>query len=290
MTTPIGVALLFLMAVAPALPWRATSGEVLRRRLLVPAWFGVGVMAVAVVLGVDDVWTLLTFGLAAFAVGGIVRQFAIGFRAQHHAGTSWWRAPGRTIRGGPRLYGGLIVHAGIVAIAVALAASTSFTTKDEARLGRGETAEVAGYTFTYLRREVVTSDQKTTIKAQIRIERGDRDLGTYAPAVSTFPGAMSGIGTPSVKTGPLRDIYLTLVSAPTDRDRVTIGIAINPMVVWIWIGGGLLAIGTAVALLPKSRRVVVPPSAGDTRGAGDGPDPADPDGLDDRDARVTVDA
>ena len=28
MTTPIGLALLFLMAAAPALPWRATSGEV----------------------------------------------------------------------------------------------------------------------------------------------------------------------------------------------------------------------------------------------------------------------
>ena len=40
MTTPIGLALLFLMAVAPALPWRAASGEVLRRRLLVPAYVG----------------------------------------------------------------------------------------------------------------------------------------------------------------------------------------------------------------------------------------------------------
>ena len=40
MATPIGLALLFLMAVAPALPWRATSGEVVRHRLLVPAWIG----------------------------------------------------------------------------------------------------------------------------------------------------------------------------------------------------------------------------------------------------------
>src|SRR5688572_15063934 len=36
MTVPIGLALLFMMAVAPALPWRAASGEVLRRRLGVP--------------------------------------------------------------------------------------------------------------------------------------------------------------------------------------------------------------------------------------------------------------
>jgi cytochrome c-type biogenesis protein CcmF len=295
MTTPVGVALLFFMAVAPALPWRATSGEVLRKRLIVPAWFGVGVMLVAALLGVHSVWTLLTFGLAAFAIGGIVRQFAVGFRAQHAAGASWWQAPVRTVRGSPRLYGGLIVHAGIVAIAVALAASSAFTTKDEVRLNRGETATVSGYDFTYVRRDVTSSAQKRQVKAQIRIERDGKDLGTYAPAVSMFPGATSGIGTPSVRTGLLRDVYLTLVSAPTDRDRVTIGIAINPMVVWIWIGGGLIAVGTIVALLPARRRAVVPPrpaaGAGPGGPAGNGDGPGD-DGTDrdDRDVPATVTA
>src|ERR671919_330919 len=69
MTTPIGIALLFLMAAAPALPWRATSTEVLRRRLLVPAWAGGIAMAVAVLLGARELAQGLTFGLAAFALG-----------------------------------------------------------------------------------------------------------------------------------------------------------------------------------------------------------------------------
>ncbi|MGH9037686.1 MAG: heme lyase CcmF/NrfE family subunit, partial [Acidimicrobiia bacterium] len=51
MTLPIGLALLFLMAVAPALPWRAASGEVLRGRLAVPAWIGALTMAAAAALG-----------------------------------------------------------------------------------------------------------------------------------------------------------------------------------------------------------------------------------------------
>jgi cytochrome c-type biogenesis protein CcmF len=279
MTTPIGVALLFFMAIAPALPWRATSSEVLRRRLIVPAWFGIGVMLVAAVMGVRSVWTLLTFGLAAFAIGGIVRQFAVGFRAQHTAGVAWWKVPVRTVRGSPRLYGGLIVHTGIVAIAVALAAGSAFTTKDEVRLDRGESATVAGYRFTFEGREVTKTAQKRTVKAQIRIERGGDDLGVYAPSVSMFPASTTGIGTPSVRTGLLRDVYLTLVSAPTDKDRVTIGIAINPMVVWIWIGGGLIALGTAVALVPARRRVVAPPgAAGSGSGGRGGPDPDGGDG------------
>jgi cytochrome c-type biogenesis protein CcmF len=272
MTTPIGIALLFFMAVAPALPWRAASSDVVRRRLVVPAWLGVAVMVGAALLGTRSVWTLATFGLATFAIGGIVRQFVLGFRSQRAIGELWWRAPARTVRGNPRLYGGLIVHLGIVSIAVALAASNAFATKDEVRLRRGETASVAGYQLTYVRRELAVSPQKRTIKAVVRIEDGDRDLGTYAPAISVFPGSTTGIATPSVRTGVLRDVYLTLVSAPTDRDRVTIGVAVNPMVVWIWIGGGLLVAGTACALLPGRRRTTAA-----TPSVSAGPDPDDVD-------------
>ena len=48
MTRPIGLVLLFLMAVAPALPWRKASAETLRTRLLWPGWIGTGVLAFAV--------------------------------------------------------------------------------------------------------------------------------------------------------------------------------------------------------------------------------------------------
>ena len=53
----------------------------------------------------------------------------------------------------------------------------------------------------------------------MRLERGGNDLGVYAPAISTFPNFNSGIGTPSVRTGMLQDVYLTLVSSPTRRAR-----------------------------------------------------------------------
>ena len=78
MATPIGIALLFLMAVAPALPWRATGAEVLRKRLLIPAWVGVITMLVALAAGARGFAELVTFGLAAFALAGIARQFYVG--------------------------------------------------------------------------------------------------------------------------------------------------------------------------------------------------------------------
>ena len=48
MTHADRLALLFLMAVAPALPWRKASAELLRHRLQWPAWIGVLTIVVSV--------------------------------------------------------------------------------------------------------------------------------------------------------------------------------------------------------------------------------------------------
>jgi cytochrome c-type biogenesis protein CcmF len=255
MTVPIGIALLFLMAAAPALPWRAASGELLRRRLLVPAWIGAGTMVVALLLGAHGIANVLTFGLGAFALAGIARQMYVGVRARRHAHReSPPVAMVRTVRSNPRLYGGLVVHIGVVVVAASIAVSAGYLTKREVQLDRGESATVRDYTLTYVDRDIVQSAQKTTIKAGIRVQRNGRTLGTYAPAISTFPNANGGIGTPSVHTGLREDLYLTLVSSPTTADRVTLGVAVNPMVLWLWIGGGIMAFGTLVALSPSLRR------------------------------------
>jgi cytochrome c-type biogenesis protein CcmF len=255
MATPVAVGLLFLMAAAPALPWRATSSEVLRRRLLVPAYVGGATMLVALVLGTRGIVTVLAYGLAAFALAGIARQFVVGARARRRAeGEPWPTATRRMIGSNPRLYGGLVVHTGIVCIAVAIASFGAFITKHDVQLARGQSATVSGYTVTYLGSRTTHSAQKNSVKALVRVRHGSSDLGVYAPAISTFRGANDGIGTPSVRTGVLRDVYLTLVSSPNETGRVTIGVGINPMVVWLWIGGLVIVAGTAVALAPRLRR------------------------------------
>jgi cytochrome c-type biogenesis protein CcmF len=255
MTTPIGLALLFLMAVAPALPWRATSGELLRRRLLVPAWIGALTMVVAVAAGARGVAEVIAYGLGAFATAGIVRQFVLGVQGRRRAlGEPRTVALGRATRSNPRLYGGLVVHFGVVLIAVVLAVSSSYGANTEVRLRRGQSATVSGYTLTYLGSKTVQTAQKTTVSSGVRVERGDRDLGEYAPAIATFPNSTEGIGTPSVRTGILEDLYLTLVSSPGGGGRITLGVRVNPMILWLWIGGAVMALGTILALAPKLRR------------------------------------
>ena len=254
MTRPIGIALLFLMAVAPALPWRAAGGEVLHRRLIVPSWVAGLAMLAAAVAGVRGLAPLGAVGLGGFAVGGIARSFAVGLRGRRTAnGEPPVRALLNMVATNSRLYGGLIVHLGVVLFAAAFTFSSGFSTEREAVLRRGESATIRGYTVTYVGDRTDTSARKRSVSVDLGIRSGNRDLGTYAPALTSFAGSRQSIGTPSVRNGWREDVYLTLIAAP-ENGRIVVGMRVNPLVIWLWIGTGVMVAGTAVAAWPSPRR------------------------------------
>jgi len=297
MTMPIGLTLLFLMAVAPALPWRKASTELLRHRLYWPAWVATATLVVAVAIGARGLAPLLAFFLGGFAAGAALRQIALASRRQ-----GWRGLVGRA-------NGGMIVHLGVVIIAVAFAASQSFAHQGEFRLSPGESATVAGHTVTYLGIETVERPEKVVVQARVRVD----DDGVFAPALNRFAFGGQAIGTPSVRVGFAEDVYLALLALPGQQtgstggddpatgssgvddsgaagdaadpsasgepaaDAVLLRVIVQPMIVWLWIGGGVMAFGTILAAWPgRRRRPTDPVSAPVDVGAGtSGPGPGD---------------
>ena len=126
---PIGLVLLFLMAVAPVLPWRTASRELLRDRLFWPAWCGIGSLVVSIAVGADGLAPLLAFTLGGFAGGAALRQLVLATRRQGLRGLVG------------RANGGMIVHVGVILIAVALSASNAYTRSQELKLEQGKPAQ-----------------------------------------------------------------------------------------------------------------------------------------------------
>jgi cytochrome c-type biogenesis protein CcmF len=269
MGVPLGLALLFLMGVGPALPWRAASAETLRNRLLVPAWIG-GLTIVACVLGgARGIADVIGFGLGAFVLGSVGRSVVIGVRARKRSTSEALPVAAlRTVRGNPRLYGGLLVHVGVVVLAMALATTSGYTTKREVQLKPGQSTTVRGFTVTYLKTQTSVGAQKTSIEAVVKVRRGTSGLGTFHPAISTYPDFPDGIGTPAIHSDLWHDLYLTLVSAPNTGSTigpVTLGVQVGTFVMWLWIGGVIMALGILLALSPTRRRRPLVVRAPETR-------------------------
>jgi cytochrome c-type biogenesis protein CcmF len=244
MTTPLALTLLFLMAVAPALPWRKASGALVRDRMQWPAWVGAGAVVVAVAAGARGLAPLVAFGLGGFAAGGALRQLVLSVRAA--------RRTGRPLVAGivGRSNGGMVVHLGVVVVAVAVAASSAYSHSRTVTLEEGESTTLSGHTVTYLGTTTEAADRKTTKRAELEVDGEER-----APALHQFRNATQAIGTPSVQWGVVEDVYLTLRAPPEgDATAATVGVLVMPLASWLWVGGGIIALGTVLALLPGPRR------------------------------------
>jgi cytochrome c-type biogenesis protein CcmF len=239
----LGLGLLLMMAVAPVLPWRKTKTETLARRLQWPAWTGVGAVVLAVLAGARGLAPLAAFGLGGFAAGSALRQVVLATRRQGVRGLI-----GRT-------NGGMIVHLGVIVLVVGYVASTTFQTSREVRFTPGQTITIEGHTLEYLGSTASVNDTRTTVGARIKVDGGK----TYEPQLRRFPNNAQAIGTPSVHTGPVDDVYLSLLTAPADGDSVNVRVIIEPLAVWMWIGGGIIAFGTILAAWPGKRRNPIDP-------------------------------
>jgi cytochrome c-type biogenesis protein CcmF len=239
MTMPIVVALLFLMAIAPVLPWRKASGELLRKRIQWPLTVAVVTIVGCVAFGARGLNPLLAFGLGAFAAGSAGRQLVLATRRQGRRGLLG------------RANGGMIVHIGIVVIAVAFAASRSYSHQTQKSVSAGQTINFDGHRVEYLGTVQASYPNRQATEAKVRID-GSK---VYKPAISQYTGGGAAIATPAVRSTPLDDVYITLVDAPVQPgDPATIGVIVQPLIMWIWIGGGIIALGTLLAAWPGRRR------------------------------------
>jgi len=243
---PLGIAMLTLMAIAPVLPWRKASGELLSQRLFWPAWCGIGALAISVFIGATGFAPLLAFGLGGFATGSALRQVVLATRRQ-----GWRGLVGRA-------NGGMIVHVGVIMISVALAASNSFTHSQELSLEVGKPATFSGHTFELIDVVQITTDRDISVKALVSVDGGK----PYAPAITKYTKIGMNVGTPSVRTGFGSDIYLTLEPpVRQDSNQARIKVFIKPLILWLWIGSGLMAVGTVLAAFPGKRRKPTDPTS-----------------------------
>jgi cytochrome c-type biogenesis protein CcmF len=147
---------------------------------------------------------------------------------------------------------------GVVVIAVAFAASHAYGHRHQFRLEPGQTAHLDGHSITYLGTTTSKHANKTTLAARVRLDGGQ----VYEPALHQFPFASQAIGSPSVRVGVVDDVYLTLVAAPEGQNAAAVvGVNVQPLIAWLWVGGCLMGVGTALAAWPGRRRRPTEPSS-----------------------------
>src|SRR5205809_4830834 len=238
---PLLAALLALMAAGPLLPWRRAGAPWLRA-LAWPAGGAVVTLLGLLVFGVSSIPALLALPLAVAAgvtclveYGRAVRKRRIGLFVKRR-----------------RRYGAYLAHIGLVVVAVGIAASHFWQQEADVTLQPGEHVSVFGSAFTYAGAEQRQLGDHSELVAVMRF--GDT---TLEPSRATYAGlGGQSLTHVAITTTPLADVYVILVGSSPDGSA-SFRILINPLVSWIWAGGGLLLLGVAFGNLGARRAETV---------------------------------
>jgi cytochrome c-type biogenesis protein CcmF len=191
-------------------------------------------------------------------------------------GESWPRAVGRLLAQNHRRYGGLVVHLGVVLVAIGVATSTVGKVEREATLKRGETLELGRYAVRFTGLSAVEQPTHLLVQAALDVSERGRPAGTLRPGQRLYPGVNSPFASVAVQYGVLRDFYVILGAFDRQGEWAQVKVQVHPMVAWIWLGGAVVLLGGVLALWPAGRRVpAVAPAMGRAAIAG-GADPGAP--------------
>ena len=255
MTVPIGVALVFLAGIGPALPWRRGDAGQFSRKLVWPAGVAALVGIILMVAGVRHFWAWLTVVAAVFAGGLVIGEFTgpAGARRRSHR-ESWPAALWGVMTGNRRRYGGYIAHYGVLVAAVGIAISSAYKHEGEWNLTKGGPAQQYGrYSLQLDSVWAVKERQRDGVIASVAAYKNGRLLEHLQPRLNYYPMSNEPIATPSVLEQASEDLYLVLVAYEQDGSRATIKAIVSPMVGWIWWGGIMIALGVIFGLWPRRR-------------------------------------
>jgi cytochrome c-type biogenesis protein CcmF len=254
--TPLGVAVLAIFAVSPLLPGQQAAN--VRREAIVRGVIGaVSFIGFYALTGWHNPGVALVLAVSVLAFISVARK--LGTRV----GSAWSSSADSKLLAALRASGPYVAHVGLIMMLAAVTLNANLQQEGRVTLKVGETATVGGQTVKVLDIQAAKLTESTAFVATVALIGNDG--GTIA-VVSTEQDQFTSTGETHAEVGihvrPTEDIYIVLEAADTSTKEVTLNVFTNPAVLWIWMGGLIMAIGGILFALPK--RIGAPPMALET--------------------------
>ncbi|MEP6904464.1 MAG: heme lyase CcmF/NrfE family subunit [Gemmatimonadales bacterium] len=260
---PLGLLLLLLTGIGPLIAWRRASVSNLQRQFLGPVIALVTAPFILLLFGMRDVAAIIAYSFAAFVTMTITQEFYKGVGARRRMyGESVVPAFTHLVARNRRRYGGYIVHMGVVVIFAAFA-GLAFKKESDLTFKAGESHELVdpwGHKWKFVSQGVSNYDvlNRQVTAVALDVSRDGQPAGVMTSekrqhvdsrGAPTFePSTEVGI-----RSSFREDVYIVLAGVRSD-DSAEIRVTFNPLVRWVWLGGGLMAIGGLIVMWPQARR------------------------------------
>ncbi|MDY6835667.1 MAG: cytochrome c-type biogenesis CcmF C-terminal domain-containing protein [Chloroflexota bacterium] len=257
--------IVLLMGICAVMGWRQAKVKNLGKKLL-PSAIVAGLLCILLaIVGVHEWYALVFFPLLALVAMTILMEWGRGIRARCRTkGENPFEAFFGLIQANRSRYGGMIVHLGIVLLTMGIIGSSFYDIEEEAMLHINESMEVGDYTLVFEDFSSEDTPSRTIVTARVAVYRDTAQprIAELTPEKYFHKSFSQPITEVAIRTTPAEDLYVILEGWDDSGADAFFRVKVNPMVMWMWIGGFVLLIGGVVSLWPNGR------AKGDSGGIG----------------------
>jgi len=236
---PLALILLLVMAAGPVMRWRRDDLRQVATRMALPVLLA-ALALLAVIALAPGIRILPLLGLVAAAGVGLASLAPL------------W---GRNLRRTPLyIWGMVIAHLGIAVSLAGMASESAFTKETLVASRLGEVHRVGPYLVELDDVQPVAGPNYTAIEGTVVARRGEGGAPfTLHPQTRNFPSPQTETNEAAITTVLDGQLYI-VVGRSDDEGRWQLRLWWKPFVTLIWLGGGLVALGGALALIGRVRR------------------------------------
>lgn len=250
---PMAILLVGLMAMAPALAFGAQAARKIAYNLRMPA------LAVAIVTGgvlvmvTRNAWALLCVATVTLGTAAVIVDFIRVFTSRRRStGEGAFACAVRVIDKDHRRYGGQLSHLGVMMIVIGVAGSSLFSQQWTQRVQPGDTFVAGNYTMRFVDLGDVRGPNFNAVRATLELTDRDGVAQTVHPEVRFFDMWSDQPNTEvAIRSGWREDLYVTLAGWEQKGTIAVFQVRVNPLVLWIWVGGMLMVAGAMFSMLPR---------------------------------------
>ncbi|MFC1954641.1 heme lyase CcmF/NrfE family subunit [Chloroflexota bacterium] len=254
---PIFLVIILLIGLCSLIGWRRSSNKNLVRNFL---WPLLGAMIVAIILivtRIGQVYATISFFLCSFVLFTILFEWFRGTHARHRTRKENYVKAFFSLIGANRpRYGGYIVHVAIIFITIGVIGTTFYSKETEAIIKPGETIEIGNYSLLYDKLDSYSTPNRYIVNATFIVSNNGKMVGELKPE-KQFDKYYQPVTEVALRSTLVEDLYVILLG--WDEDETTaFKVLVNPLVNWIWIGGGILLLGGLLGLWPDRQKLSTP--------------------------------
>ncbi len=235
---PLGIALLFLMAICPLIAWRKASTLHLKRNFTKPLAAAVIAMVIAFAFGIRDFYALLvaTGGTVLVVSTHLVDVSRIVNRQKKLDDGGFLKNFGRAFWNNRRTFGGYLCHIAILMIIVSAAGAVVYEQMETFSMKVGDTASLGDYEFKLTKIDQYTKNNRQETVALFDVYRiGEKVLIDAKAKMYYYARQESTNVKPMAYRVGVDDLYFS--AQAITADHATVKFKVMPLMFLMWIGG-----------------------------------------------------